>query len=242
MANPYFRFKQFIIHQDRCAMKVTTDACLFGAWVAREVLARSHTIRNMLDIGTGTGLLTLMLAQKNPGLVVDAIEIDKATYEQAKENIAASPFKNKIYLEHGDILNEPYQRKYDIIISNPPFYEKELLSASSRKNVAHHNEGLLLEDLLPVIKNRLLAASRFYLLLPYKRKKEIDDLLKKNSLYFTKIVSVRQSVNHDHFRLMIEGALYNDHHAEETDIAIKDENDQYTPGFIKLLNEYYLYL
>ena len=223
-------------------MKVTTDACLFGAWVAREVKARNHEIRNMLDIGTGTGLLTLMVAQKKPDLIIDAIEIDRAAYSQAKENILASEFKNKIYLQHGDILNDTSQRKYDVIISNPPFYENELKSANNKKNIAHHDDGLPLEKLLPVIKPRLLATSKFYLLLPYKRKNEIEALFKKNNLFFTKIISVRQSVNHDHFRLMIEGSLYDDYKSEENEISIRDNEDQYTPDFIKLLQDYYLHL
>src|SRR6185295_13602373 len=148
---------------DRCAMKVTTDSCLFGAWVAREVEPKSHAVRNMLDIGTGSGLLTLMLAQKNPSLIIDAIEIDKNAFEQARENVLASPFTNKIYLRHGDIFHDPNDRKYDIIISNPPFYENELRSENTRKNIAHHDESFSLENLLPVIKNRLLADSSFYL-------------------------------------------------------------------------------
>jgi len=223
-------------------MKVTTDACLFGAWVAREVKARSFEIRNMLDIGTGTGLLTLMVAQKKPDLIIDAVEIDRAAYTQAKENIIASGFNNKIYLQNEDILNDTSQRKYDVIISNPPFYEKELKSVNARKNIAHHDDGLPLEKLLPVIKTRLLATSKFYLLLPYKRKRDMEVLFKENDLFFTKIISVRQSVDHDLFRLIIEGSLYHDYELKETEISIRDNKDQYTPDFINLLKDYYLHL
>ena len=167
-------------------MKVTTDACLFGAWAAREILGWQSVItpqepgkRNMLDIGTGTGLLTLMIAQKNPHLIIDSFEIDENAYVQAKENILASSFKNKFYIRHTDILKEPSLREYDIVISNPPFYENELKSGNKLKNIAHHDEGLPLEELLPVIKNCLHSTSKFYLLLPFKRKKEIEMLLDK---------------------------------------------------------------
>src|SRR5258705_11795948 len=102
MSNAYFQFKQFTIHQDRCAMKVTTDACLFGAWVANEVKSEKVKVKNVLDIGTGTGLLSLIYAQKNANIFIDAIEIEKETYEQAKENITASPFADRINLIHGD--------------------------------------------------------------------------------------------------------------------------------------------
>jgi tRNA1Val (adenine37-N6)-methyltransferase len=249
MPNPWFQFKQFIIHQDRCAMKVTTDACLFGAWAAREILSSQSVItpqgpgkRNMVDIGTGTGLLTLMIAQKNPHLIIDSFEIDENTYVQAKENILASPFKNKFYAWHSDILKEPSMRKYDIVISNPPFYENELKSGNKLKNIAHHDEGLPLEELLPAIKNCLHATSKFYLLLPFKRKKEIELLLDKNSLHPSKIVSVRQSVDRQYFRLMIEGSLFNNYEMEESEIAITKNDGQYTNEFINLLKDYYLYL
>lgn len=242
MANSFFQFKQFTIHQDKCAMKVTTDACLFGAWVARELKAQQHSIRNIIDIGTGTGLLTLMVAQKNSGLEIDAIEIEKNAFEQAKENINGAGFKNKICLWNDNILREQYFRRYDTIISNPPFYENEIRSKDNLKNIAHHDEGLPLEKLLPVIKNMMHAPSRFYLLLPYKRSKEIETLFQRNQLCPTKIVSVRQSVNHSYFRLMIEGSLFKDYEALESEIAICESDGQYTSDFIKLLKDYYLNL
>src|SRR5262245_3491214 len=130
MANNYFQFKQFTIHQDRCAMKVTTDSCLFGAWVAsRESAARSSpgTRRRILDIGGGTGLLALMLAQRTNAFI-DSIEIDKDAFQQAEENVKASPWSDRISLYHGDAREFSFQHKYQTIICNPPFYEKELKS------------------------------------------------------------------------------------------------------------------
>lgn len=223
-------------------MKVTTDGCLFGAWVAREVQSRSHDTKNMLDIGVGTGLLSLMVAQKNPHLIIDGAEIDKIAYTQAKENIINAPFKNKIYISHSDIRDDVFGRKYDIVVSNPPFYENELQSGNTAKNIAHHDSGLLLQDLLPIIKSKLIANSSFYLLLPYKRRTEVDSLFLKNQLFFTKKICVRQSDNHDYFRLLIAGSLFNDVTTEENEMSVRNEQGGYTTEFIKLLKDYYLQL
>ncbi|HEX5652644.1 MAG TPA: methyltransferase, partial [Chitinophagaceae bacterium] len=130
MANSWFRFKQFTIHQDRCAMKVTTDACLFGAWVTEQILNADKLTpiteaRKILDIGTGSGLLALMLAQQTAHSI-DALEIDQQAFEQARENIQASSWPDSIAMIHADARTFQPEFHYDIIISNPPFYEKEL--------------------------------------------------------------------------------------------------------------------
>ena len=131
MANPYFSFKQFTVRHDRCAMKVTTDSCLFGAWMARE-LQQLSGIQDIWDIGTGSGLLSLMVAQKN-NVVIDAIEIDPAAAAQASENSSASPWSENIRIIHEDVRTADPGKKYDVIISNPPFYERELPPATTEK-------------------------------------------------------------------------------------------------------------
>src|SRR5689334_16561633 len=149
-----FRFKQFIIQQDKTAMKVTTDSCLFGAWLTNR-LGESFG-QSVLDIGTGTGLLSLMFGQKNPNAIIDAIEIDAEAAQQAKENVEQSPWGERINVTNADIRRvADTLPAYDIVICNPPFHENQLSSDSYQKNTAHHSTELSLEDLLRIIPGRL---------------------------------------------------------------------------------------
>lgn len=249
MPNPYFQFKRFTIHHDRCAMKVTTDASLFGAWCAEEIRSTKYEIRrmrdekqniNLLDIGTGTGLLSLMMAQKND-CTIDAVEIDKEAAQQAAENIAASPWQKNITVHHTDILKFYSEQPYDVIISNPPFYEKEIVSDDHKKNTAHHSNRLKLSEVLHFIKNHLSPTGNFYLLLPIKRKTEALSIINKLGLFLQKKIIVSPSEVHTPFRLLIKGSLQPSVTGEEI-FFISNEQEQYTPEFIALLKDYYLHL
>ncbi len=239
MANSYFQFKQFIIHQDRCAMKVTTDACLFGSLLPKSL----KETKSVLDIGTGTGLLSLMVAQKS-NVKIDAVEIDADAAIQAKENIDASSFADSINIIHIDIKEFKSEKKYDIIFSNPPFYENELKGNSNKKNVAHHSEQLSLSELLLIIKNNLSDQGAFYLLLPYKRIEEIYKLLKEIDLSIKHLTFVRQTIKHEFFRVILCGKLDNNDQSiiDIEEISIKDDKEQYTSQFKSLLKEFYLHL
>ena len=225
-------------------MKVTTDACLFGAWVAEEDKSEKIITKNVLDIGTGTGLLSLIYAQKNLLAEIDAMEIDQDAYAQAKENAAASSFAERINIIHDDVKRFTFSEKYDCIISNPPFYEKEISSDNEKKNIAHHHLGLLFEELLGIIKGNLSSSGTFYLLLPFKRGEEIKKIILKEDLYVSKIVFVKQSTKHNYFRIMIAGKLSQEDHPETLieEISIWDDQQQYKKEFKELLKDYYLYL
>jgi tRNA1Val (adenine37-N6)-methyltransferase len=240
MANSYFRFKQFTIEQQRAGMKVTTDACLFGGWVAAKLSEVKPATLDILDVGTGTGLLSLMLAQKITASI-DAIEMDKDSFEQARENIIHSPWKEHIQIMEGNALNHPFLKKYDIVISNPPFYENELRTSSEKKNLARH-EGLSLEELLGLIGNILQPQGKFYLLLPFKRENEVLGSLGKFGLAIQEIVYIRQSVSHDFFRIMLSGCIAPGKSLSQSELSIKNEQDEYTEEFIEILKDYYLHL
>jgi tRNA1Val (adenine37-N6)-methyltransferase len=236
MGKAYFAFKQFTVHQDKCAMKVTTDACLFGAWCAEDL--KDKKLTSGLDVGTGTGLLSLMVVQKN-NVDVHAIEIDKDAAIQAEENVAASPFSKKIKVFHTDAAGFIPSLQYDFIISNPPFYENELQSSSATRNLAHH-KGLRLHTLLEMIKRSLSFAGAFYLLLPYKRLKEAQLLIAQSNMVLNGQCIVRPSPVHTPQRVMLKGS-FDTGNPKENSVSIK-EKDGYSAEFISLLKDYYLYL
>lgn len=241
MANKYFQFKQFTVHHDRCAMKVTTDACLFGAWAAKEISESNNAVKTCLDIGTGTGLLSLMIAQKNKA-TIDAIEIDKEAAGQANENISASKWRDQISVINGDLLTWQTDKRYDCIFSNPPFYERSLKSATNAKNLAHHDEGLSLGPLLHFIKTHLTLNGLFFLLLPATRMNETDEILKKEGLCLQKRLLVKQTPKHSPFRIMIKGGMNEAETIDESTMCIKNEKDRYTEDFVAFLKDYYLHL
>ena len=225
-------------------MKVTTDSCLFGAWIANQINNEQLIINNLLDIGTGTGLLALMYAQKNPHAQIDAIEIDEDSFEQAKENIATCPWNERIKFFWGDAKNFEFTCKYDVIISNPPFYENELKSDNLKRNLALHGNELTLDELLFVIQSNLSETGTFFLLLPYKRQEEIRKIFQKYKFSMQQIIYIRQSVKHDYFRMIIMGKRKSAESVETSfdEISIWDEKERYTNEFVELLKDYYLYL
>lgn len=221
-------------------MKITTDACLFGAALPHVSALGKKTIK-ALDIGTGTGLLALMYAQKNPDALIDAIEIDEQSARQAKENVGLSPWSNRITILNGDGRNHVFTKTYDYIFSNPPFYENELKASDKRKNTALHGEALSLSELFGIISANLAADGHFSLLLPYKRRNELPFLLQKHCLAAERLVLVRQSLRHIPFRIMLTGkrSEFANGEPEVNDMAIWDTEQQYTPEFVHLLKEYY---
>ena len=232
-------------------MKVTTDSCLFGAWTANRI-KNEKPVRppgglisnNVLDIGTGTGLLALMYAQNDPQVHIDAIETDKEAFQQASENIAASPWKDRIKTFHSDAMKFDFLSRYDVIISNPPFYENESKADDKKKNIARHNEGMLFHELITVIKKTLAQTGTFYLLLPFKRNDEIKHFFTDHEFIIEEMVFIRQSVNHGYFRIMLSGTHRSGNPVETriNEISICNDQQQYSAEFIDLLKEYYLNL
>jgi len=185
--NSFFRFKQFTVHQDKCAMKVCTDACVLGAW------ANVAEAERILDIGAGTGLLSLMAAQRNTHAEIDAVELDSDAFGQAAENVVNSPFSERINVINSAIQDFQPSYQYDCIITNPPFFQSDLLSPDLKKNNAHHATSLSFDELLTSIDRLLTENGHFYILLPTD---EAEVFLSK-SLLTGWILGAKMVLHHD---------------------------------------------
>jgi tRNA1Val (adenine37-N6)-methyltransferase len=248
MSNQYFKCKQFMVQQQHCAMKVTTDACLFGAWAAAS--HQAITANSIVDIGAGTGLLSLMLAQKTNANIL-AIEIDDGAATQSKENFKASPWQHKLSIHHGSLqafvkastnsLTNHSNVQFDFIVSNPPFFENDLKSDDAKRNVALHSAALSLEELAQAVQKLLAANGNFAVLLPYPKTNFFIEVMAKENLLLQSKTLVRQTPTHSFFRSML---LFGKKEVEVLvdEIIIKDESNLYTSKFKALLQDYYLYL
>jgi tRNA1Val (adenine37-N6)-methyltransferase len=240
MPNPYFQFKQFTIYHDRCALKVSTDSCILGAWVADALCGKEFEVEHVLDIGAGSGLLMLMLAQKYPGKI-DGIEIDQPTYEQALENIESSPWNDRLKLYHYDATLFQHPHQYDFIISNPPFFEGDLKSVNHASNLARHDDGLSLSNLLEITDINLTSNGRMAVLLPYHRMEYVERTAPTYNLFLHYRLLIQATAAHACFRCIL--LFGRQPIAISTDtLVIKSPGDHYMPAFVHLLKDYYLKL
>lgn len=220
-------------------MKVCTDACLFGAWMAAKCGDRKWSDGSMLDIGTGTGLLSLLLAQQSRARI-DAIELDEHAAEQAAENFDASPWRERLQVIRGDIRTVHLGKKYELVISNPPFFENDLKSSDTRRNMALHSEALSLEELLAAALVHLADKGQLAVLLPYRRKQACEELAAGKGLYLEEEISVKQTPAHPCFRVMLLFGRTKTTPVLQT-LTIREGAD-YTAAFRVLLSPYYLKL
>jgi tRNA1Val (adenine37-N6)-methyltransferase len=221
-------------------MKVTTDGCLFGSYISETIQDFKPKVQNCLDIGAGTGLLSLMLAQKTE-IIIDAVEIDKAAYLQAKENLERSSWKERLNIFNADIIEFNTGKKYDCIISNPPFFEDNLKSIHVNKNKAKHDASLTLQQLLTVIHKNLNEDGIFFILLPYHRADYFEKKASNLKFYPSEKMLVRQTPKHDFFRSIIVFSR-KETQLKIRELVIKDDNGNYTNDFTALLKDYYLQL
>ncbi|GAB3745581.1 tRNA1(Val) (adenine(37)-N6)-methyltransferase [Spirosoma pomorum] len=231
-----FRFKQFTIQQDRTAMKVCTDACVLGAWSG---LADIPNVR-ILDIGTGTGLLALMAAQRNATALIDAVEIDPVAAGQATENVAASPFADRVTVSNARIQDfEPAQR-YDHILTNPPFYTNHLRSPNAAVNRALHTDELSFSDLLTAVNRLLKPGGQWWVLLPPYEAGQLAKLARSYNLLPVRRLALQHHEQKPVFRILT-GFAYKQNTCQDETLAVYElDGRTYTNAFQHLLRDFYL--
>ncbi len=202
MANPFFHFKQFTLRQDRCSLKLSTEAALFGAWVADSLRSSIQEGDSGLDIGSGTGLLSLQLAQELP-LQMTALEIDASAAAQAAENAVSSPWPGRIRVLQADALEYSPAAAFRLIISNPPFFSGDLLPADNSKRLSKHEGDMDLNWLLRQPVEWLNENGFLALLLPAKRARQAEELAAGVPLQLLRKAWIRQTENHDAFRIFL---------------------------------------
>ena len=200
MSNDWFQFRQFLIRQDQSAMKVGTDGVLLGAW------ANCEKCRTVLDIGTGTGLIALMIAQRNPDAIITAVEIDAAAVEQASENVSTSVWADRIKVLHSDFLNDSLkgESKYDLIICNPPFFTRSLKNPDLQRSMARHDDDLPLGSLVEKSAGLISGDGKLALILPIERVEEAIMLANTTGLFLYRRLNVRGNPQAPFKRTMIE--------------------------------------
>ncbi len=234
--NKPFKFKQFAIHQDRCAMKIGTDGVLLGAWTSLQ-----NNPESILDIGAGTGLIALMLAQRSGAETMDALEIEEEAYEQCVDNFEASPWGDRLFSYHAglDEFLDDIEDQYDLIVSNPPFYSEEVASGNSARDMARQNQSLPFEELIEGVSKLLSPDGIFSTIIPYKEEVQFIDLAEKSGLYPQHITRVKGNPSSEIKRSLLLFS-FNKKEVLKDELTIEVERHQYTPEYITLTKEFYL--
>ena len=242
MANTYFQFKKFIVHQEHTSMKVCTDACLFGAWAIQD--ASLQNASTILDIGTGTGLLSLMCAQKNTIAKITAVEIEPGAANEARSNIDLSKWKDRLEVINCSIQDfaDKHNRKFESIISNPPFFETDLNSPDDNKNLASHSAALPWNEFAAVVANLLETNGNFYVIIPSIRAYTMQKHMEANTLQLVEETTVFNKEKQLPFRsfLKFTNSAEKITTIKRGKLFIKQADNTYTEQFKDLLRDYYL--
>jgi len=232
-----FQFKQFSIDQDRCAMKVGTDGVLLGAWTPI-----TNNPFSILDIGSGTGIIALMLAQRSNADQIDALELDEEAYEQSVENFENSPWSDRLFCFHAgldEFIEEP-EDEYDLIVSNPPFYSEDYKTESQQRDLARFQDAMPFEDLLEAADLLLSENGIFTVIIPFKEEGNFVALAKEYELYPLKITRVKGTPTSEIKRSLLAFSRneYIDFPMDE--LVIETNRHIYTPEYITLTKDFYL--
>jgi len=238
MSSKPFQFKQFTIQQDKTAMKVGTDGVLLGAWV--EI---NSSVESILDIGTGTGLIALQIAQRCNSETIDALEIEPQAHEQAVDNFENSDWGNRLFCYHASLeefANE-IDDKYDLIVSNPPFFNDTYKELEKNRALARHSESLSFEQLLQQSSQLLSNAGSCAFIIPYKEEANFLNLATQNKLFPARITRVKGNINTQFKRTLLQ-LEFTKAQPIIKELSIEIERHIYTEAYKKLVQKFYLNL
>ena len=240
MSSKPFQFKQFTVQQDRCAMKNGTDGVLLGAWASID-----HSPGSILDIGAGTGIISLMLAQRSEAFQIDAIEIEENAYEQTVDNFEASDWGDRLFCYHAgfDEFVEEMQdeEQYDLIISNPPFYSEDYKSGDQNRDQARFADALPLSELIPGASLLLSENGHFDIIIPFSEEEYAMQIAQNSGLFPRKITRVKGNSEAPIKRSLISFQKANTT-PEIDELIIEISRHHYTEDYKNLVQDFYLKL
>lgn len=236
MSSAPFKFKQFTVNQDRCAMKIGTDGVLLGAWASVD-----QNPFSLLDIGAGTGVISLMLAQRCYAELIDAIEIDDDAYEQCADNFENSSWSDRLFCYHASLseFTDEVEDKYDLIVSNPPFYSDDYKSTNIQRDMARFEDALPFEHLLESVSILLSSTGIFVVIIPFKEEERFINLALKFGLFANRTLRVKGNPTSEIKRSLIEFS-FTKNEIKNNDLIIETERHQYTQDYIDLTKDFYL--
>lgn len=229
-----FSFKQFKINQSKTAAKVGTDGVLLGAWIPLD-----HNPQHILDIGSGTGVIALMLAQRTINAQVTAIEIDRSAYEECLDNFFMSPWSQRLHCIHGDIIKQELNDSFDLIVSNPPFYRDNTFAPNQQRHIARNTASLDFNQLVEKSAKLLNPNGIFSVIVPYKEESSICTVAEKYHLYPFKLTWIKGHPNAVIKRSLIAFSRANISF-EPTELVIEEKRHQYTTEYQNLTRDFYL--
>lgn len=231
-----FKFKQFIVHQNKSAMKVGTDGVLLGAWVNL-----NNNPFNVLDIGSGTGLISLMLAQRSNATVIDAVELNESAYIQTVENFEQSKWADRLFCYHASFQEfaTEINETYDLIISNPPFYSSTYKHLEKDRAMARHSESLPTAELLKGVVKLLSEQGSCAFIIPYSEMDNFVALAESMNLILARVTNVKGMVDSPIKRSILQFS-YIKQPLEQRELIIEYERHIYTPEYIDLVHDFYL--
>lgn len=231
-----FKFKEFSVNQDKCAMKIGTDGVLLGAWASVE--GKPNTI---LDIGAGTGIIALMLAQRSHAESIEAIEIDADAYEQCVANFEGSPWGDRLFCFHAalDELVDDIDEPYDLIVSNPPFYSEKVSSGNMARDLARQNSMLPFEELLEAVRQLLSPDGSFAVIIPNKEEANFLNIAQNLGLFPNRITHIKGNPTAPVKRSLLQLSSRKTQ-LLKNELIIETQRHQYTAAYQTLVNSFYI--